>query len=344
MDNPSKSKRAQSRMREVIDVTEDLPVLKSIIKFVRQNTGILAGFILLFLFLAFFAENFLTWGNTINLMRSVSTNALLAVGVMLTIMLAGIDLTGGALVAVSGVVAVISLGTLGLPIPVAVGCGVLVGLLTGVVNGIVIAYTGIHPFVVTLAMQSICRGAAYLLAGGQPVTVDNEDFSRIGNGFLGPVPLPVVYMLVVFLFLFVLLNKTRMGRHIYALGGNPTAARFSGINIIKVKVFVWTVSGVLAAFAGVVLASRMASGQPTAGVGYETDAIAAAVIGGTSMYGGVGRTGGVFIGVLIIGMISNGLNLMHVSSFWQYIIKGVIIIAAVYFDMRKNKGSIRTGF
>jgi ribose transport system permease protein len=193
-------------------------------------------------------------------------------------------------------------------------------------------------------MQSICRGAAYLAAGGAPVTVRNPAFTALGNGSLGPIPFPVIYMIVLFILLYLLLNKTRLGRHIYALGGNPTAAKYSGINVTRVKVFVWSVSGFLAAFAGVVLASRMSSGQPTAGVGYETDAIAAAVIGGTSMYGGVGRTGGVFIGVMIIGMISNGLNLLHVNSFWQYVIKGIIIIAAVYFDMRKNKGNVRTGF
>ena len=323
---------------------QSVPVLGSIITFFKQNMGILMGFTVLLVFLSIAADNFLTWSNLVNLMRSVSTNAILAIGVMLSIMLAGIDLTVGALVALSGVVTVLSMVQFGLPLPVALVLGMLVGLIAGIANGIVIAYTGIHPFVVTLAMQSICRGAAYLLADGRPVTVRNEMFTVIGNGSLGPIPLPVIYMLVLFVLLYILLNKTRLGRHIYAIGGNPVAAQYSGININKVKIFVWSVSGLLAAFAGVVLASRMSSGQPTAGISYETDAIAAAVIGGTSMYGGVGRPGGVFIGVLIIGMISNGLNLMHVNSFWQYVIKGVIIIVAVYFDMRKNKGNVRTGF
>ena len=329
---------------QLLDRAEGIPVVGSIAKFIKQNLGILIGFLVLLVFLSIFAENFLTWGNIVNLMRSVSTNAILAIGVMLSIMLAGIDLTCGALVALSGVVAVLSLNNFGMPLPVALFAGIIIGLVIGLVNGLVIAYTGIHPFVVTLAMQSICRGAAYLAAGGQPVTARNTAFTQLGNGYLGPIPLPVIYMLVLFFLLYLLLNKTRLGRHIYALGGNPTAAKYSGINVIKVKVFVWAISGLLAAFAGVVLASRMSSGQPTAGVGYETDAIAAAVIGGTSMYGGVGRTGGVFIGVLIIGMISNGLNLLHVNSFWQYVIKGIIIIVAVYFDMRKNKGNVRTGF
>ena len=329
---------------KVLDKLEDVPAIGSIAKVIKANMGILIGFVVLLVFLSIFAENFLSWANIVNLMRSVSTNAILAIGVMLSIMLAGIDLTCGALVALSGVVAVLSMTQFGLPLPVALVAGTLIGVIVGLANGVIIAYTGIHPFVVTLAMQSICRGAAYLAAGGKPVTVRSEAFTTLGNGYLGPIPLPVIYMLVLFFLLYLLLNKTRLGRHIYALGGNPTAAKYSGINVTRVKIFVWAVSGLLASFAGVVLASRMSSGQPTAGVGYETDAIAAAVIGGTSMYGGVGRTSGVFIGVLIIGMISNGLNLMHVNSFWQYVIKGVIIIVAVYFDMRKNKGNVRTGF
>lgn len=348
---PSNEENAQTmkdkKMKEEVSPLEKagkIPVVGSIVNVVRQNMGILIGFLVLFGFLSIFADNFLSWANIVNLMRSVSTNAILAIGVMLSIMLAGIDLTCGALVALSGVVAVLSMAQFGLPLPLALLSGVLIGLVVGLLNGLIIAYTGIHPFVVTLAMQSICRGAAYLTAGGQPVTVHSKAFTALGNGYLGPIPLPVVYMLVLFALLYLLLNRTRLGRHIYALGGNPTAARYSGINVTKVKVFVWSVSGLLAAFAGVVLASRMSSGQPTAGVGYETDAIAAAVIGGTSMYGGVGRTSGLFIGVLIIGMISNGLNLLHVNSFWQYVIKGVIILGAVYFDMRKNKGNVRTGF
>lgn len=327
-----------------LDRIDNVPVVGSISRVIKQNAGILVAFLALTIFLSIFADNFLSWANIVNLMRSVSTNAMLAIGVMLSIMLAGIDLTCGALVALSGVVVVLSMSQFGIPLPVALLIGMIIGLVVGLANGVVIAYTGIHPFVVTLAMQSICRGAAYLVAGGQPVTIRSPLFTALGNGYLGPIPLPVIYMIVLFILLYLLLNKTRLGRHIYALGGNPTAAKYSGIDVNKVKIFVWTVSGFLASFAGVVLASRMSSGQPTAGVGYETDAIAAAVIGGTSMYGGVGRTSGVFIGVLIIGMISNGLNLMHVNSFWQYVIKGIIIIVAVYFDMRKNKENVRTGF
>ena len=233
---------------------------------------------------------------------------------------------------------VASLQWWGVPPWAAVSLGILIGLLIGIGNGCIISYTGIHPFVVTLAMQSVCRGAAYLIANGSPVTAyGQEAFAKIGQGSIGPIPLPVIYMLIFLIADYFLLNKTKIGRHIYAVGGNETAARFSGINIRKIKILVWGSSGALAGFCGVVLAARLASGQPATGEGYETDAIAAAVLGGTSFFGGTGTVGGLLIGVLIIGLISNGLNLMHVNSYWQYVLKGIIIIAAVYMDMIKQR-------
>ena len=176
------------------------------------------------------------------------------------------------------------------------------------------------------------------MANGSPVTAYGQDaFAVIGQGSLGPVPLPVVYMLIFLVIDYFFLNKTQTGRHIYAVGGNELSARFSGIDVNKIKILVWTISGTLAGFCGVVLASRLASGQPATGEGYETDAIAAAVLGGTSFFGGTGTVGGLLIGVLIIGLISNGLNLMHVNSYWQYVLKGIIIIVAVYVDRMKQK-------
>lgn len=227
--------------------------------------------------------------------------------------------------------------TFGLPMPVGILVGILIGVVVGFLNGAVITYTGIHPFVVTLAMQSVCRGAAYLLANGSPVTTRNASFGSFGTGTLGIIPYPVIYMTVFLILDYLLLNKLRTGRHIYAVGGNETSARFSGINVKKIKILVWTISGAIAGFCGVVLAARMSSGQPGTGEGYETDAIAAAVLGGTSFFGGTGSVGGLIIGVLIIGVISNGLNLMHVNSYWQFVLKGIIIIAAVYFDIMKQK-------
>lgn len=322
---------------KLLDRYENHVILGPIVRFLKANLGILIGFLVLFVILSFTADNFFTTANFLNVLRTISTNAFLAIGVMMAIMLGGIDLTGGALIAFSGVVTVVSMQRYGVSIPVAVFLGLIIGVIVGFINGVVIAYTGIHPFVVTLAMQSVCRGAAYLIANGQPVSITNEPFTRLGNGFLGPLPLPVIYTIVFVFLAYLLLNKTKIGRHVFAVGGNATAARFSGINIKKVKIMVWTISGFLASFGGVILASRMSSGQPAVGIGFETDAIAAAVLGGTSMYGGVGTVGGMFIGVLVIGIISNGLNLLRVNSYWQYVAKGIIILIAVYIDMYKNR-------
>ena len=312
-------------------------MLRPVREYFKQNWGILAALLIMCLFFSVFGNNFLTQTNVVNLLRTCATNCYLAIGVQMAIILAGIDLTGGALAALTGVVCVMTFENAGLPIWMGIVVGVLIGIVVGMANGIIITYTGIHPFVVTLAMQSICRGAAYLLANGSPVTTTNRSFSAFGSGSLGVVPLPVVYMTIFLILDFFLLNKTRTGRHIYAVGGNETSARFSGININKIKILVWTISGAMAGFCGVVLAARLSSGQPSTGEGYETDAIAAAVLGGTSFFGGTGTVGGLIIGVLIIGLISNGLNLMHVNSYWKYVLKGVIIIAAVYVDMLKQK-------
>ena len=312
-------------------------MLRPVREYFKQNWGILAALLIMCLFFSVFGNNFLTQTNVVNLLRTCATNCYLAIGVQMAIILAGIDLTGGALAALTGVVCVMTFENAGLPIWMGIVVGVLIGIVVGMANGIIITYTGIHPFVVTLAMQSICRGAAYLLANGSPVTTTNRSFSAFGSGSLGVVPLPVVYMMIFLILDFFLLNKTRTGRHIYAVGGNETSARFSGININKIKILVWTISGAMAGFCGVVLAARLSSGQPSTGEGYETDAIAAAVLGGTSFFGGTGTVGGLIIGVLIIGLISNGLNLMHVNSYWQYVLKGVIIIAAVYVDLLKQK-------
>lgn len=310
--------------------------LAPIIQYFKTNIGILLAFIIIFAIMSTVAQNFFTIDNFLNILRTISTNGLLAIGVMLAIMLAGIDLTGGALIALSGCITVVAMSSFNLPMWLSILLGCLVGLVVGFTNGCIIAYSGIHPFVVTLAMQSICRGAAYLVANGAPVVANNEVFTNIGNGFIGPIPLPVIYLFIFLIFTYFLLNRTKIGRYIYAIGGNPVAAKYSGIRINKVVIMVYSISGVLAAFAGVVLASRMASGQPAVGIGFETDAIAAAVLGGTSMYGGVGTVGGMFIGVLIIGIINNGLNLLHVNSFWQYVAKGIIILIAVYVDMYRK--------
>lgn len=317
---------------------EDSRVLGPAVNYFRTNVGILMALAVMFVGLSIATPNFLTLGNWINVLRQITVNICLAVGVMAAIVINGIDLSGGATIALSGCVTVQCIVLFNLPIPVAILCGLAVGALTGALNGSIIAYTGMPPFIVTLATQNIGRGAAYLVANGQPIRIKNEIFEKIGTGYLGPIPYPVIYAFVILMFTWFILNKTRFGRQVFAVGGNREAARFSGIKIRRVEMLVYTFSGLFAAVAGIMFTARMASGQPAVGIGYETDAVAASVLGGTSMMGGVGSVGGLVIGALVLGILSNGLNLLKVNSFWQYVAKGVVIIIAVYIDMfRKRK-------
>lgn len=304
----------------------------------KRNLGILAGLFLMSLALTIVTPSFLRYNNIVNVLRQVSSNGILAFGMTFAIIIGGIDLSVGSVLALGGTLAAGLIVNNGIPVPAAVAIGCILGAGVGFFNGFVIARTGIPPFIVTLATMQISRGAAYVYTNGEPIRTTDPAFIAIGTGSLGPVPLPVIYMLIIFVVLVVLLNSTRFGRYVYALGGNRDAAVYSGINIKMVIVVVHTIIGLLAAFAGVVLCSRMYSGQPTIGNGFEMDAIAAVVLGGTSMSGGVGTLGGTFIGMLIIGVLNNGLNLMNINSFWQLILKGCVILLAVYIDVLKRKG------
>ena len=212
-----------------------------------------------------------------------------------------------------------------------------IGGLVGMFNGLIISKTEIPPFIVTLASMNITKGIALVYTNGAPIRCMTDAFKFPGAGYVGPIPVPVILMLVVFVIVVLIVNRTHLGRHIYAVGGNAQAAKFSGINVEKVKFLVYTYTGIMAGIAGMVVASRLYSGQPTAGDGAEMDAIAAVVVGGTSMSGGSGRLGGTLIGVLIIGVLNNGLNLLGVDSNWQYIVKGLVILLAVYVDFLRNK-------
>ena len=306
--------------------------------FVKENMGILIGLLVLCIVIAIVNPAFLSSNNLMNVLRQTSTNLYLALAMTMVIIIGGIDLSVGSIMAVSGVVTTMTIAVLEMPVIVAVGLGLLVGMLFGAVNGYVAATTIIPSFIITLATMNIARGTAYVLTDGQPVRVMSDSFNFIGSGYIGGFfPTPVLYLIIFIIICYLIMNKTKLGRYIYAVGGNPEAAKFSGINIKRVKFFAYTFSGFMAAFAGIVLASRMFSGQPTAGTAAELDAIAAVVLGGTSMSGGIGRIGGTVIGALIIGVLSNGLNLMGVSSFWQYIVKGIVILVAVYADVIKRR-------
>ncbi len=306
------------------------------IGFFGENLGILAALFIIGAIIAFMSPVFLTVDNALSVGRQISTNTTMALGMALVIILGGIDLSVGSVVALSGTLCVGFINS-GLPIPVAILLGVLSGVLVGAVNGTVIAKTGIAPFVVTMCTMNIVRGIAYIYSGGLPVRCMEDDFASIGTGYLGAIPLPIIYLVLFVGVISIVLNRSKFGTYVYALGGNREAAKFSGIPIKKIEIIVYTISGFMSGFAGVILAARMYSGQPSVQSGGELDAIAGCVLGGVSMTGGIGRIGGVVIGTLIIGVISNGLNLLNINSFWQLVVKGIIVLFAVYLDIIKRR-------
>jgi ribose transport system permease protein len=319
------------------------PLLQNpIIRFLRENLGILIGLLILCLILVIYdyyrgRTVFLSTNNIMNVLRQVATNLYVACGMTMIIILGGIDLSVGSIMSLSGCVTAMLLMYNHFSLAMAVIMGLLVGIVFGAFNGLIVSKTTIPPFIVTLASMNIARGASYVYTGGQPIRVMSESFNFIGSGYLFNVlPVPVIYLVIIVAISAFIMNRTRLGRHIYAVGGNPVAARFSGIKNSHVLFFAFVFSGLMSAISGIVLASRMFSGQPTAGQGAEMDAIAAVVLGGTSMSGGIGKIGGTVIGALIIGVLNNGLNLLNINSFWQYIVKGVVILIAVYVDFIKK--------
>ena len=312
-----------------------------IVGIVKNNVGILSVLVLLCVIVSIATSKFLKPNNLISVLRQISINAYIALGMTLIIILGHIDLSVGAIVAMSGTLTVGFIVTQGLPIPVAILLGILLGMAAGLISGMIVTYFRVPAFIITMAMMNVCSGVAYVYSGGQATRINDDFFSAIGTGYLfNTIPLPVVYMIILIIVISFLLGKTKFGTYIYAIGGNREAARLSGVPIKKVEIAVFTISGVLSAFAGLVLCSRMYSGQPSVGSGYELDAIAACVLGGTSMSGGKGRISGTIFGAMVIGVISNGLNLIGVSSYWQLIVKGLIIACAVLLDSQKGKISL----
>lgn len=308
-----------------------------VVNYILKNSGILTGFVLLCIFFAILSPAFLTFSNILNVLRQISINAIIAFGMTFVILIGGIDLSVGSVLAATGTITA-GLIVGGFSVYISIIIGLSLGGIIGLINGLLIGKLRMPPFIVTLAMMSISRGFAYVYSEGKPVRVETPGFSDIGNGHLGPIPTPIVIMFFILVITALLLNRTRFGRYVYAIGGNRESAKFAGINIGKIELICYVISGFLAGLSGIVLAARMYSGQPIAGQGFELDAIAAVVLGGTSFLGGVGTMGGTMIGALIIGILNNGLNLIRVSFYWQLIVKGIVILAAVYIDMlKKNK-------
>jgi inositol transport system permease protein len=279
---------------------------------------------------------FLKSANIINIFKQVSVIGTLAYGVTLVIITEGIDLSSGSVVALVGVISA-SIATMGGSVLFAILAGLAAGALCGAINGTIIAKTGIPPFIATLGMMTIARGVALLYSGGKPIGHINPNFLIIGAGKIGWLPVSVLIFLSMGVVSHILLRKTKFGKTIYALGGNENAAEICGLNVQKIKILLYTYAGLMSAIGGLILTARVSSGNPTSGLSYELDAIASAVIGGTSLSGGTGFISGTIIGALIIGVLNNGLMLLGVSPYWQQIIKGMIIISAVVLDASRNK-------
>ncbi|EPE8511725.1 ribose ABC transporter permease [Vibrio alginolyticus] len=299
----------------------------------------LIALIFLIVVVSFLNPNFFTVDNILNILRQTSVNAIIAVGMTLVILTAGIDLSVGSVLALCGAFAA-SMIALEVPVLVAVPTALVAGAALGAISGIIIAKGKVQAFIATLVTMTLLRGVTMVYTEGRPISTGFTDtadaFAWFGTGYALGIPVPVWLMVVVFAAAWYLLNQTRFGRYVYALGGNESATRLSGINVDRVKIGVYAICGMLAALAGIIVTSRLSSAQPTAGMGYELDAIAAVVLGGTSLMGGKGRIMGTLIGALIIGFLNNALNLLDVSSYYQMIAKAVVILLAVLVD-NKNK-------
>ncbi|WJT09578.1 ribose ABC transporter permease [Vibrio harveyi] len=299
----------------------------------------LIALLFLIIVVSFLNPNFFTVDNILNILRQTSVNAIIAVGMTLVILTAGIDLSVGSVLALCGAFAA-SMIALEVPVLIAVPTALFAGAALGAISGIIIAKGKVQAFIATLVTMTLLRGVTMVYTDGRPISTGFTDtadaFAWFGTGYALGIPVPVWLMVIVFAAAWYLLNHTRFGRYVYALGGNESATRLSGINVDRVKIGVYAICGMLAALAGIIVTSRLSSAQPTAGMGYELDAIAAVVLGGTSLMGGKGRIMGTLIGALIIGFLNNALNLLDVSSYYQMIAKAVVILLAVLVD-NKNK-------
>jgi len=306
-------------------------------KDIISKLGPLIGLILLIIVVSILNPSFLAISNIFNVLRQVSISAIIAFGMTFVILTGGIDLSVGSTLALTGAVAASLLAGGTDPI-VSMGITLILGLILGAFNGLIITKGKVAPFIATLATMTIYRGLTLVYTEGKPISGlgDHVSFQLFGKGYVLGIPVPVITMLISFCILAFILHKTTFGRRVYAVGGNEEAAKLSGINAGRVKIAVYAVSGFLAALSALILTSRLNSAQPTAGESYELDAIAAVVLGGTSLNGGKGWIFGTLIGALIIGVLNNGMNLIGVSSFWQQVVKGIVILLAVLLDRKKD--------
>lgn len=305
-----------------------------------EQAGLLVALVLLCLVIAALTPVFLTGGNIKNVLRDASLIAITGTGMVMIILLGEIDLSVGSSQAVVGILAVAVLnqtGSVSLALLAALAAGGAIGL----INGLLVTRAGINSLIATLGMMAILRGTAMVTTGAVSIQAEVESFVEIGTGYLGPLPVPVLIMIALLGLFYYVLHHTILGRYVYAVGGNGEAARHAGLPVDRIRVAIFAIGGVLAALSAFVLASRLNSGQPNAGLGFELQVIAAVILGGISLSGGVGTLSGAVIGILILTVLSNGLVLLNVSSFYHDIARGLVIIIAVYLDSRRKQSLLR---
>ena len=306
-------------------------------KAILKKSGSVIGLVVLFAVISCLNSSFIDPSNLKNLLRQVSINALISFGMTFVILTGGIDLSVGSILALSSVLMGSFIKSGNNPI-VGIVLACVMGAVLGAVNGLVITKGKVAPFIATLATMTIFRGLTLVYTNGNPISslTESEAFHSFGQGFFMGLPVPAIMMLLMFAVSYFILHKTTLGRKTYAVGGNEKVSFIAGIKIYRIKIFAYTITGFLCGMAGAILTSRLNSAQPTAGTGYELDAIAAVVLGGTSLSGGKGRIVGTIIGALIIGTLNNGLNILNVSSFYQQVVKGIVILLAVLMDRKKS--------
>lgn len=304
---------------------------------IYQKYGIIIVLLLICVVVSFLTDKFLTSSNILSVARQVSINGILSIGMCFVILTGGIDLSVGSLYAMTATFAC-GLANL-MPWELAAVLGVVIGIAVGMLEGTIISKFKIAPFITTLASMTICRGITQVYDGGTAISTPGSGFNWLGTGYIGPIPVPVVIMILMFALAWFVLNRTKFGRHVYAVGGNEKASVLSGVNVDRIKITVYAISGFCCAISGYISAGRLASATPTAGEGFEMDAIAAVVLGGVSMDGGRGSIIGVFVGAFIIGVLNNAMNLLSVTAYWQDIVKGCVILAAVFVDRILSKSS-----
>lgn len=306
----------------------------------KDCLGILIGLAVMCLILVCLTDKFLTSSNLFNIMRQIAINMFLACGMTCVILLGGIDLSVGSVIAVAGCLSAGMVTWMHLPVPVAILIGILGGVAIGSLNGAIASFTNIPPFIITLATMSIGRGVARLYTSAKTIAVLNPLYTFFGTGKIAEIPIQLFLIIVVVTITSFILNRTKLGRGIYYVGDNEQAAKYAGLNVRRIRFFVFIFSGILAAMAGVLSTARTFAATMDMGTSAEMDAIAAVVLGGTSMTGGRGTLMGTVIGVIIIGVLNNGMNLLGINTSWQYVVQGVVILIAVYIDFVKNNGGL----